>query len=62
MFMGLPKFCNRFRKDMILSDLVILVASWTRFKSAQTGRAGKGVPQEKGGGGEGEGFKLGSAR
>ena len=30
---------------MILSDLVILVASRTRFRSAQAGRAGKGVPQ-----------------
>ena len=45
MFMGSPKFCNRFHKDMILSDLVILMASRTRFGSAQTGRAGKGVPQ-----------------
>ena len=30
---------------MILSDGVILVASRTRFGSAQAGRAGKGVPQ-----------------
>ena len=41
---GLAQFCNRFRKDMILSDGVILVASRTRFGSAQAGRAGKGVP------------------
>ena len=45
MFMGLPNFCIRFRKDMILSDGVIFVASWTRFGSAQAGRAGKGAPQ-----------------
>ena len=37
---GLAQFHNRFRKDMILSDLVILVASRTRFGSAQAGRAG----------------------
>ena len=30
---------------MILSDGVIFVASRTRFRSAQAGRAGKGVPQ-----------------
>ena len=30
---------------MILSDLVILVESWTQFGSAQAGRAGKGAPQ-----------------
>ena len=30
---------------MILSDGVILVASRTRFGSAQGGRAGKGAPQ-----------------
>ena len=45
MFMGLPNFCIRFRKDMILSDGVIFVASRTRFGSAQAGRAGKGAPQ-----------------
>ena len=45
MFMGLPNFCIRFRKDMILSDGVIFVASRTRFGSAQVGRAGKGSPQ-----------------
>ena len=43
--MGLPNFCIRFRKDMILSDGVIFVASRTRFGSAQAGRAGKGAPQ-----------------
>ena len=37
MFMGLPNFCIRFRKDMILSDGVISVASRTRFGSAQNG-------------------------
>ena len=42
---GLAQFCNRFRKDMILSDGVILVASRTRFRFPQAGRAGKGAPQ-----------------
>ena len=42
---GLAQFCNCFRKDMILSDGVIFVASRTRFGSAQAGRAGKGAPQ-----------------
>ena len=45
MFMGLPNFCIRFRKDMILSDGVIFVASRTRFGFAQAGRAEKGAPQ-----------------
>ena len=45
MLMGLPNFCIRFRKDMILSDGVIFVASRTRFGSTQAGRAGKGAPQ-----------------
>ena len=44
MFMGLPNFCFRFRKDMILSDGVVFVASRTRFGSVHAGRAGKGAP------------------
>ena len=41
---GLAQFHNRFRKDMILSDLVILVASRTRFGSAKRVGPGKGNP------------------